>query len=77
LTFVLDSERDPGRWQSLKAGDRVRFIGRFTHFDDEYGLVAAIRFPEEASISGRDQGPVATDPRAAATAAPPQDDRGR
>lgn len=74
LTFVLDSERDPGRWQSLEAGDQVRFIGRFTHIDDDYGLVAAIRFPEEASINGSDQRPAETDRRAAA---PPQDDRGR
>ena len=35
LTFVLDSERDPGQWQSLKAGDRVRFTGRFIRFDDD------------------------------------------
>jgi hypothetical protein len=48
ISFVLDEERDPGNWQPLKAGDRVKFVGRFVYFEGGDDLVAAIRFPDAA-----------------------------
>jgi hypothetical protein len=44
ISFILDPERDPGAWQNAKAGDRVRFAGRFYHFDEQDHLTVAIRF---------------------------------
>jgi hypothetical protein len=50
LDLVLDNERGAGNWQALKAGDRVRFNGRFAAFEGEEILIVAIRFPENAVI---------------------------
>jgi hypothetical protein len=47
IGFKLDRERDPGNWQALKTGDRVRFIGRFTDIENGNDIVASIRFPEQ------------------------------
>jgi hypothetical protein len=45
LNLALD-EKNPGNWQSLKAGERVRFVGRFVDYDPAVGdLVMEIRFP--------------------------------
>ena len=52
IGFILDPERDPGPWQNLKAGDHVRFTGRFYMFDEEHGLVVAIRFAGDRSLGG-------------------------
>ena len=55
IVFVLDSERDPGAWQNLKAGDHVHFIGRFYEFHEQYGVTVAIRFPESQTASEPDR----------------------
>jgi hypothetical protein len=47
IGFLLDREREPGNWQTLKTGDRVRFIGRFTDIENGTDIVAFIRFPEQ------------------------------
>ncbi|HEY4721991.1 MAG TPA: hypothetical protein VII92_09105, partial [Anaerolineae bacterium] len=47
LVFVLDkllNRTDPNQF---KAGDQVRFIGRFIAVANKYEIVAAIRFPDE------------------------------
>lgn len=46
LTLQLDAQMDQGHWQAFQKGSRVRFIGHFTGFTNQHGLVAAIRFPE-------------------------------
>jgi hypothetical protein len=52
IGFILETERDPGNWQSLKTGDRVQFVGRF--IDSEDGdLIAVIRFPGEQTPPAR------------------------
>jgi hypothetical protein len=45
ITFQLQ-EKDPGNWQSLQTGDRVRFTGRFIDYATG-DLIAEIRFPED------------------------------
>lgn len=50
IGFMLDTKNPTGNWQSLKAGDRVRFIGRFVDFESGADLIVAIRFPENAVI---------------------------
>jgi hypothetical protein len=47
IGFVLDTERDPGNWQSLKVGDKVRFVGRFVDIEMGSDLVVAIRFTND------------------------------
>jgi hypothetical protein len=47
IGFTLDSKHNPGNWQALKTGDRVRFIGRFVDIEGGTNIVAAIRFPEQ------------------------------
>jgi hypothetical protein len=47
IGLMLDTERDPGPWQNLKVGDRVRFVGRFATFEDENTIVLAIRLANE------------------------------
>jgi len=49
IDFVLDPDQDPGSWQNLKTGDRVRFIGRFMDIESGSDLVVAIRFPGQQS----------------------------
>jgi hypothetical protein len=59
IGFILDPDRPPGNWQRFKAGDRVKFVGRF--IDSDLGdLTAAIRFPDEAAAgAGTPSGPPA------------------
>lgn len=45
IDFILDPDQDPGAWQNLKTGDRVRFIGRFMDIEGGDDLIVAIRFP--------------------------------
>jgi hypothetical protein len=52
IGFMLDTKNPTGNWQSLKSGDRVRFIGRFMDFESGGDLIVAIRFPENAVIGG-------------------------
>jgi hypothetical protein len=44
ISFHLD-ERNPGSFQNLKAGDRVRFVGRFVDYIDPAEFEVVIRFP--------------------------------
>jgi hypothetical protein len=48
IGFILDKDRDPGNWQQFKAGDRVKFIGRFIDVELGEDVLVAIRFPAAA-----------------------------
>ncbi|MGD9633942.1 MAG: hypothetical protein AB7G28_12250 [Pirellulales bacterium] len=78
FSYVLDTKNDPGPWQQLKAGDRVRFTGRFDGFDETYGIVLAIRFPAaatgESAAAAMPAGPATADPATATAEAPPLSD---
>jgi hypothetical protein len=63
IVFMLDQENEPGNWQQFKAGDRVRFVGRFIDIRNGTDIVAAIRFPAEAAAAI----PNVVPPRPAAT----------
>jgi hypothetical protein len=54
ISFILD-ERSPGRFQNLKTGDRVRFVGHFIDFESG-DIVAEIRFPDDPAASGSSVG---------------------